>query len=136
MSKVCGIDLDGKDARIVGIEGEVDDFAIIKTQFRKISIADYKSQSDVNSFRDTILAFFNDIGFDRVVIKERMATGMRPGGTITFKMEGLIQTAEQEVIIIHPNTIKSKIKGKTFNYSDLGLYNYQIEAFEAAFACL
>lgn len=136
MSKICGIDLDGKDAIIVAIEGDANNFNIIKTNFKKISIADYKSQSDVNSFRDTILAFFNNMSLDKIVIKERMARGLRPGGTITFKMEGLIQTAQQEVTIIHSNTIKSKIKGKKFDYKGLGLYNYQIEAFEAAYASL
>lgn len=136
MSKICGIDLDGKEARIVALDGTLDNFSIIKTDFKKIGIADYKNQSDVNSFRDTILAFFNNMGFDKIAIKERMATGLRPGGTITFKMEGLIQTAPQKVIIVHSNTIKAKLKSKKFDYNNMGLNKYQIEAFEAAYSIL
>ncbi len=136
MAKVCGIDISGSEAVIVALEGGPDNFSVIKTDFKKIGINDYKNQADVQSFRDTIIGFFNNMGFDRIGIKERNSTGTRSGGTITFKIEGLIQTSELEVKIVHHATIRSKLRGKNIDLSKFDLNKYQYEAFETAFSIL
>jgi len=128
--KVCGIELKSNEARIVVLDGNKDDYTIVKTNIAKLKIDNPKDQKDVIAFKDHILEFFKEQDLDLIAIKERMTKGRFSGGSTTFKMEALIQTSETEIQLVHGMTIKSKLKNIEIETD--GLPKYQEEAFKVA----
>ena len=72
---------------------------------------------------------------DAVGIRERLSKGRMKGGTITFKLEGLIQTCRQDVILISPATIRKAISDANIDFTELPIAKHQHEAYGAAY-CL
>ncbi len=130
MKKVCGIELKGSEARIVVLEGSIDDYKVISTSFDKLKIEDTKNQQMIKDFHAQILSFFDDEDFTAIGLKERMTKGRFSGGALTFKMEALIQTSDYEVRLVHVATIKSKLKN--LDYDPDMVKKYQGEAFRVA----
>ncbi len=58
------------------------------------------------------------------------------GGTITFKLEGLIQTCRQPVSIISPATIRKAISAANIEFAELPIAKYQHEAYGAAYCAM
>lgn len=130
MNKVCGIELKGNEARIIVLEGNLENYKVISTPFDKLKIVDSKDQNMIKDFHAKILAFFDDEDFTAIGLKERMTKGRFSGGSMTFKMEALMQTSDYAVNLIHGATIKSKLKNVDY---DPGLVKkYQEEAFRVA----
>ena len=130
MNKVCGIELKGNEARIVVLEGDLEDYKVVATPYDKLKIEDTKDQKMIKDFHAKVLAFFDDEDFTAIALKERMTKGRFSGGSMTFKMEALIQTSDYEIRLVHGATIKSKLKNTEYN-PDL-VKKYQEEAFRAA----
>ncbi len=55
------------------------------------------------------------------------------GGTITFKLEGLIQTCRQEVRLISPASIRKALAAANIDFAELPIAKYQHEAYGAAY---
>lgn len=108
--KVCGIELKSNEARIVVLEGHSQDHEIIKTDFDKLKLLDSKDQKEVQAFRSAMLEFFSYHDFDLIGIKERITKGRFAGGALSFKMEGLIQTANDKILLVHNMSMKSTLK--------------------------
>lgn len=136
MPRICGIDLDKNEARFVVLEGHPGSFELIGTDVARLVLADPKSQSEVRQFRDRIQTFFDDNGIELVGIRERLSKGRMKGGTITFKLEGLIQTCRQEVVLIPPATIRKAISTANIEFSELPIAKFQYEAYGAAYCLL
>jgi len=132
--KYCGIELKSNEARIVSIESDGGAYQLIATDIKKIKLEDPKAQVAAISFRRSFAKFFESNNFDKIGIKERGRKGRFAGGSDSFKMEGIIQTLDYPVELIHSNTIKAKIKGKTLKTEDLNAY--QVEAFKTALSFL
>jgi len=132
--KYCGIELKSNEARIVSIESDGGAYQLIATDIKKIKLEDPKAQVAAVSFRGSFAKFFESNNFDKIGIKERGRKGRFAGGSDSFKMEGIIQTLDYPVELIHSNTIKAKIKGKTLKTEDLNVY--QVEAFKTALSLL
>jgi hypothetical protein len=130
MSKTCGIELKGKEARIVVLEGNPEDYIVVSTGITKIALADPKNQDEVRYFYNEVVAFLEDGDFDRIGIKERISRGRFAGGTTTFKIEGLIQNTDFPVEIIHAGRIKAKLKEVDLDISMVK--DYQVEAMRVA----
>lgn len=128
--KYCGIELKSNEARIVGIESKDEDYEFIATEVKKIKLSDHKSQEAVLSFRKEFKQFFESNNFDKIGIKERGRKGKFAGGADSFKMEGILQTLNYPIEILHSNTIKSRIKEKVLKTEDLN--KYQEEALKTA----
>ena len=135
MPRICGIDLDKNEARFVVLDGHARSFEVIATEVVRLVLADPKSQSEVRQFRDRVQTFFDDNSIELVGIRERLSKGRMKGGTITFKLEGLIQTCRQEVILIPPATIRKAISTANIEFSELPVAKFQHEAYGAAY-CL
>ena len=133
MARICGIELKGNAAIVVILEGEPDNFKILPTKLKKIKLEDSTSQEDVQSFSKAINSFFKINKIDRIGIKGRATKGKFAGGSVSFKMEGLIQNTDFSVSIIHGLTMKSKLKNQDVEF--VGVLNYQIEAMKMAY-CL
>lgn len=133
MSKTCGIELKGNAAILVVLEGKPDDFKVIPTEFKKIKIEDSTNQEDIKSFSKGIHSFFEANKFDRIGIKGRATKGKFAGGSVSFKMEALIQNTDFPVSVIGGPTLRSKLKNQEVEFE--GVNNYQIEAMKIAY-CL
>lgn len=97
---------------------------------------DDESSSDVQTFYDTITAFFNENNIQAIGIKKRNKRGDYAGGAISFKMEGLIQLYKKCTVSLLPAaTIAAKIR-KSNPAIPSTIYQYQKDAFEAAYALL
>lgn len=128
--KVCGIELKSNEARIIALEGHAEDYDLIKTEFDKLKLKDSKDQKEVKAFRDTILEFLGYHDFDVIGIKERITKGRFAGGALSFKMEGLIQTADDQIVLVHNMSMKSKLKDVEIPIDNIK--KYQVEAFKVA----
>src|ERR1035437_6080373 len=100
MPRICGIDLDKNEARFVVLDGHARDFELVRTTLTRLVLADPKSQGEVRHFQIAVQNFFDENRIVTVGIRERLSKGRMKGGTITFKLEGLIQTCRQEVVLI------------------------------------
>ena len=128
--KVCGIELKSNEARIIVLEGHSEDFEIIKVDLEKLKLTDSKDQQAVKAFRDTIIDFLSYHDFDMIGIKERITKGRFAGGALSFKMEGLLQTADDKVVLVHNMSMKSTLKDVELPID--GIKKYQEEALRVA----
>lgn len=135
MARICGIDLDKNEARIVVLNGHGADFELIETDITRMGIGEPKNQSEVKEFRVAIQRFFDDQRIDIVAIRERLSKGRMKGGTITFKLEGLIQICRQDVVLLSPATIRKAVSPANIDFAELPIAKYQHEAYGAAY-CL
>jgi hypothetical protein len=135
MPKICGIDLDKNEARFVVLDGNAQRFELIDTDISRLVLVDPKNQSEVRLFRDRIQAYLDANGIEQVGIRERLSKGRMKGGTITFKLEGLIQTCRQSVVLIPPATIRKALSNVNIEFSELPIAKFQHEAYGAAY-CL
>jgi Protein of unknown function (DUF3010) len=135
MPRVCGIDLDKMEARMVVLAGGGGDFELVSTDMTRLALVDYKDQGQVRAFQTAIQDFLDTYAIDIVAIRERLAKGRMKGGTITFKLEGLVQMCRQEVVLISPATIRKAITAANIEFSELPVAKYQYEAYGAAY-CL
>ena len=136
MSRICGIDLDKNEARFVVLDGHAGRFELVPTGVTRLVLADPKSQSEVRNYQAVVQAFFDDNGIEQVCIRERLSKGRMKGGTITFKLEGLIQTCRQDVILISPATIRKAVSAANIELSELPIAKFQHEAYGAAYCLL
>ncbi len=134
--RICGIDLDKNEARFVVLDGHAQNFEIIPTGITRLALADPKSQTEVRSFQAAIQAFLDTHRVESVGIRERLSKGRMKGGTITFKLEGLIQTCRQEVVLISPATIRRALSAANIEFSELPIAKHQHEAYGAAYCLL
>jgi hypothetical protein len=135
MPRICGIDLDKNEARFVILDGVARNFELAQTALTRLVLADPKSQVEVRRFQIAIQKFFDENHIDAVGIRERLSKGRMKGGTITFKLEGLIQTCRQEVVLISPATIRKAITAANIEFSELPIGKFQYEAYGVAY-CL
>lgn len=133
MPIICGIDLDKNEARLVVLDG---DLSLVATDVTRIGIADPKDQRQVRAFRDEIQGFFDQHAITHVAIRERLSKGRMKGGTITFKLEGLIQTCRQPVTLISPASIRKALAVAGIDFTELPIAKYQHEAYGAAYCAM
>jgi len=133
MPRICGIDLDKNEARLVLLD---EHFEIIPTAITRLVLADPKSQTEVRSFQTAIQKFFDDNAIEIVGIRERLSKGRMKGGTITFKLEGLIQSCRQQAVLISPATIRKATSAANIDFTELPIAKHQHEAYGAAYCLL
>lgn len=130
--KTCGIELKGNDAILVCLEGNTNAYAFAHKEVKKIKLQDSNNQSDIKVFSKAVIEFLNTNQFDSIGIKARATKGRFSGGSVSFKMEGIIQLADSNVQIIHGATIKAKMKTRLDEIDGAQLNTYQKEAFTVA----
>ncbi len=136
MTTFAGIDLDKNEARFVVLTGHALNFDIVPTAIVRLGIADPKDQQEVRDFQASVQAFFDEYAVDAVAIRERLSKGRMKGGTITFKLEGLIQTCRQSVTLISPATIRKSITAGNIDFAELPIAKFQHEAYGAAYTLI
>ena len=136
MRTIAGIDLDKNEARFVVLTGSALNFDIVPTTIVRLGLADPKDQQEVRDYQASVQAFFDEYAVNAVAIRERLSKGRMKGGTITFKLEGLIQTCRQPVTLISPATIRKSITAANIDFAELPIAKYQYEAYGAAYTLL
>lgn len=136
MRTIAGIDLDKNEARFVVLAGHALNFDIVPTTIVRLGLADPKDQQEVRDYQASVQAFFDEYAVNAVAIRERLSKGRMKGGTITFKLEGLIQTCRQSVILIPPATIRKALSKANIDFAELPIAKYQYEAYGAAYTLL
>ncbi len=133
---VAGIDLDKNEARFVVLTGHAYDFDLVETSIVRLGIDDPKDQREVNEFKAQVQDLFDEYAVDAVAIRERLSKGRMKGGTITFKLEGLIQLCRQPVTLISPATIRKAVSTAKIEFSELPIAKFQYEAYGAAYTMM
>lgn len=128
--KICGIELKGNDAIIASLLFDGENYSIINKDVKKIKLKDTDVQDDVKEFTNQLYAFLDNSGFDAIAIKGRAKKGKFAGGSVSFKIEGIIQNSNFPVAIFPGATIKSKLKNTEIDSSEVN--GYQEEALRAA----
>ena len=118
MKRYCGIELKGNDAVLVVLENN----NVLDLKIKKITLENSKNQESIKSFNNKINQFFIDNNIDKISIKERATKGRFAGGSVSFKMEALIQNTKFEVNLINGKTIKAKLKNIDLNYNNIMKY--------------
>ena len=134
--RVCGVELKASDAVVVVLEGDKESFEIIDTGVQKISLRDTNNSEDVQAFHESFQAFVQKYQIDRIGIKKRNTKGRFAGGATSFKMEGIIQLAQDTMVaLISPASIASTIKKEEPPVAN-HLFTYQKGAYETAYTLL
>lgn len=136
MSIVCGIELKGNEARIVTLNGNKGEFKSIRTEFKKITVEDHKSQQEIKSFRNTLIQHFLEVRADSIGINGRATAGEHAGGVVSFKLEGLIQSCDVPVIIVYPATYTSTERKNALKVEEHVQHKYLYAALKIAFHLL
>ena len=84
--RVCGVDLKASDAIVVVIDGTKDNFVIVDTGVKKISLGDTHNSEDVQTFKETFHSFVKNHNIDKIGIKKRNTKGQFAGGATSFKI--------------------------------------------------
>ena len=130
--KTCGIELKGNDAIIACVEGEKNNYSLILSEIKKIGLKDSLDQDEVRSFYTRMNAFLEENNFDKVIIKARATKGRFSGGSVSFKMEALIQNTDAVVLVVAGATIKAKMKNHEKLVDSSAVNSYQEDALSAA----
>ena len=123
--KICGIELKSNNeiVSIVEIDNETVNYIDIK--IKKISLEDDENKDSIVSFKNNIEQFLNQNNIDKVVIKKRAKKGNFAGGSITFKMEAIIQLNNIcDVSFISGQAISRYTKNNELEFPS-GLNKYQ-----------
>jgi len=130
--KYCGIELKGNEALLCCIQGSAENYSIIASETKKIGLKDSMDPDSVRVFFQSMHAFLDEQKFDKVGIKARATKGRFSGGSVSFKMEGLIQLTPNDVQIINGATIKAKLKSIVDSIDYTEVKAYQKEALHVA----
>ena len=132
MPRICGIELKSSEAILVVVESTNGIDTLIDTKPNKISIGDDENTSEVKSFFDSIVKFIRNNHIDVIVLKKRARKGKMAGGSVSFKLEALIQiNSIVDTMFVSGQAIVAAHKKEQFETPE-SLNKYQETAFMAA----
>ena len=134
--RVCGVEIKASDAIVLVIDGTKENFGIIDTGIKKITLGDTNNAEDVQTFKEAFHAFVKNHNIDKIGIKKRNTKGQFAGGAISFKVEGIIQLSKDATVeLIAPASISSTIK-KEPPPAASHMFAYQKSSYETAYTLL
>ncbi len=137
--KVCGVDLKGNDAIVCILSQDKGLFNIPDCRVSKLSIHDANDKKQLIKFQQTFVKLMQDYRVDHVIIRTRATRGKFAGGATGFKLEAVLQLAEElHVILFSPTDIKASLKKSPVPISieETELKKFQETAFITAYAYL
>jgi len=134
--RVCGVELKANDAILSLVSLDNGLYTMLECRVKKISISDATDNEELKKFQFSFVKLMNDYQIDHVVIRERMTKGKFAGGAVGFKLEAAIQLSDLEVSLMSSSKVKESLKNSSFtlNYKEMGLKQFQENAFTTAFA--
>ena len=129
---ICGIELKSNNAilSVVNTTNNKIDYMNIKPA--KIMLNDNETKESITTFKDEIDSFIKDNNIEKIIIKKRATKGTFAGGSVTFKMEAIIQlNIYAEVVFISSQAI-SKFTKKNDIPLPHNLHKYQEQSYLSA----
>lgn len=134
---ILGVELNNKEAVLALINYEHGLLNVKECRSRGIELRKGETTEGIQGFQFQFSKFLEDYKIDKVVIKQRATKGKFSGSANSFKMEAAIQLIQDlEVAVISATEIKETVKKNPLEYTmkDLGLRQFQEQAFQAAYA--
>lgn len=130
--KICGIELKSNNAIVSIIESSNEEINYIDVKLKKIILDNDEDKSSLLSFKNEIESFLTVNHIEKVAIKKRAKKGTFAGGSITFKMEAVIQlNSISEVKFISSQAISKYTKKNEIEFPSL-LNKYQEQSYLSA----
>ncbi|RAR51068.1 DUF3010 family protein [Flavobacterium lacus] len=132
--KVLGIEIKGREVRIVALEKKDDKIIDYTGNYKPIELLDDEISDNVILFKNTLFATFDNLSPDEIIVKYRnpKGKGLQAPSPISFKIEGIIQIYNDcKISIISPNTIAAFYKKNNLELKPN--YGYNLEALKFAF---
>ena len=130
--KICGIELKSNNAILSIIESSNEEINYIDVKLKKIILDNDEDKSSLLSFKNDIESFLTENHIEKVAIKKRAKKGTFAGGSITFKMEAVIQlNSISEVEFISSQAISKYTKKNEIEFPSL-LNKYQEQSYLSA----
>lgn len=130
--KICGIELKSNNAIVSIIESSNEEINYIDVKLKKIILDNDEDKSSLLSFKNEIESFLTENHIEKVAIKKRAKKGTFTGGSITFKMEAVIQlNSISEVKFISSQAISKYTKKNEIEFPSL-LNKYQEQSYLSA----
>lgn len=129
--KVCGIDISGKDAVIVVLNSDDGTTTDETGDFKKLTLLDDENPENVQRFHDTFAAHIDTVNPDAIGLLKRNKGGTHASGSLSFKIEGILQMYKQKPVeLVHPATVRAYKKRAKLN--EESKHKYQQSAFDLA----
>lgn len=98
---------------------------------KSITIGDDYSSSEIKAFKEKAYAFFDRVKPNKIAILKRMTKGKFAAGSVSFKLEGILQCYEAcDVEFVAPSSLKAFFKKNEFN--QIPANKYQTNAAQLA----
>jgi hypothetical protein len=134
--RCCGVDIGGKDLILAIVEDVSGSYEYVPTKPPKITLKDDEDQNLIRAFFETVSTFVRVNDIDLVAIKKRATKGKFAGGSVSFKIESILQLLPDCTVRLYaPTTIAAKNKTMKFELPDR-INAYQEDAFLAACCAL
>lgn len=134
--RVLGLEIRGNKMVLILLDGDEDGWRMVDSQVTRMQLTDPGDQNRVKLFKEEFDTLVANLRVDVIAIKARPEKGTFAGSGASFKIEGLVQLAENATVyIISPNTIRAVIRRHPVTMPD-GLHKYQHDAFAAAYCYL
>lgn len=132
--RVIGIDISGRDVRIIALDESDGTIVNCTGKYKPIRLEDDEVAENTVLFKNTLFATIESFSPDVIVInfRDSKAGGKYAPSSISFKIEGLIQLYENaKICFTKPQTLAAFFKN---NNIDLKTdYNYQLDALKLAY---
>lgn len=126
---ICGIEIKSNYAILCVVEKNDDIVDYIDLKIKKIILENDEKKDDIITFFQEFSLFLEKNKIDKVVIKKRAKKGTFSGGSVTFKIETIIQmNTICDVLLVSGATINSFEK-KNEIILPHSLKKYQEQAF-------
>jgi hypothetical protein len=134
--RCCGADIGGKDLILAIVEDISGSFQYIPAKPPKITLKDDEDQNLLKTFFETVSNFVRVNNIDLIAIKKRATKGKFAGGSVSFKIESIVQLLPDCTVKLYAaTTIAAKNKAMKFALPD-GIHAYQEDAFLVACCAL
>jgi hypothetical protein len=132
--KVLGIEISGREVRVVALEKKENDIIDYTEKYKPIALEDDEISNNVILFKNTLFSVFDNFAPNEIVIKYRnpKGKGLHAPSPISFKIEGLIQIySEAKVSFVNPATLAAYYKKNKLELNPS--FGYQNEALKIAY---
>lgn len=132
--KVLGVEIFGREVRIVALEQNANDIVDYTEKYKPIALEDDEISNNVILFKNTLFSVFDNFAPNEIVIKYRnpKGKGLHAPSPISFKIEGLIQIySEAKVSFVFPATLSAFYKKNKLELKPS--FSYQNEALKTAY---
>ena len=131
---ICGVELKSNNTilSVIEVTDKTVDYMNVKPA--KIALEDNEDQESIKKYQNDIYNFIKQNNIEKMIIKKRATKGTFAGGSITFKMEAILQLNSDAKIVFISSQAISKYNKKSPIPFPHNLHKYQEQSYLAALA--